>query len=411
MQRYLCIFILLIFSVSFASERKDAPNYEPTTKIIKTKTAPDKSRAACDLQNHYNVATGYATGQAPNDKIVTYIDPSECGAPTYPFEITALSFSMIPLTGNCWPVTMDIVVFAPTVAGDNCSAPDVELYRQTVLCDSANWAIPNIGTEFFTEPFCVDGPFFIGVEYGDTTFIAQSYPSLLFDTTSAPDTCDNWYYFDIDSTADWHEWYAFWSNLPGYPWFWIEGETNSSACVIDTDEDGIEDSLDNCPLIANPAQEDADIDGVGDSCDNCVNVFNDTQTDSDGDGIGDSCDVCPNDHLNDSDSDGVCESVDNCPGIYNPLQEDSDFDGRGDACENCCQFIRGNIDNDAMETIDIADLVFLVDYMFGIPTGPQPPCLEEADVDGNTTLDIADLVYLVDYMFGSPSGPAPTACP
>ena len=35
---------------------------------------------------------------------------------------------------------------------------------------------------------------------------------------------------------------------------------------IDTDRDGILDSEDNCPLIANPNQEDMDGDGIGDAC-------------------------------------------------------------------------------------------------------------------------------------------------
>ena len=86
------------------------------------------------------------------------------------------------------------------------------------------------------------------------------------------------------------------------------------------------------------------------------------------------------------------------------------MDGRGDSCENCCIGIRGNVNNDVGQNIDIADLVFLVDFMFGIPSGAPPPCFEEADVDGSLALDIADLVYLVDYMFGSPSGPAPASC-
>ncbi|MFH1687601.1 MAG: S8 family serine peptidase, partial [bacterium] len=75
---------------------------------------------------------------------------------------------------------------------------------------------------------------------------------------------------------------------------------------------------------------------------------------------------------------------------------------------SCCQGIRGNIDGDPLETIDITDLVYLVNYMFN--GGPEPPCMKEANVDGDIfeNLDIADLVYLVTYMFSG--GPAPALC-
>ena len=72
----------------------------------------------------------------------------------------------------------------------------------------------------------------------------------------------------------------------------------------------------------------------------------------------------------------------------------------------CCVGYRGNIDNDPAEGITISDLVFLVDYMFN--GGPEPLCLDEADVDADGTIDIADLVYMVDYIFLG--GPAPLPC-
>jgi hypothetical protein len=73
----------------------------------------------------------------------------------------------------------------------------------------------------------------------------------------------------------------------------------------------------------------------------------------------------------------------------------------------CCIGIRGNVNGDGAESIDIADLTFLVNYMF--KSGPTPTCVEEANVDGIGGLDIADLTYLVSYMFKS--GPDPVACP
>ncbi|HEY4120371.1 MAG TPA: thrombospondin type 3 repeat-containing protein, partial [Byssovorax sp.] len=52
-----------------------------------------------------------------------------------------------------------------------------------------------------------------------------------------------------------------------------------SAFAMDSDGDGIDDSIDNCPFVANPAQTDSDNDGIGDACDTC--------RDTDGDGFAD----------------------------------------------------------------------------------------------------------------------------
>jgi hypothetical protein len=81
----------------------------------------------------------------------------------------------------------------------------------------------------------------------------------------------------------------------------------------DSDGDGIIDSQDNCPTVANPDQIDSDNDSIGDACDNCPELNNPFQEDSDNDGIGDACD--------------------NCPFTANPDQIDSDKDGIGDVCD------------------------------------------------------------------------------
>ena len=61
----------------------------------------------------------------------------------------------------------------------------------------------------------------------------------------------------------------------------------------------------------------------------------------------------------------------------------------------------GNING--IESIDIADLVYLVEYMFA--SGPPPVPIGAADVDCTTEVDIGDLVYLVAYMFSSGDEP------
>ncbi len=45
----------------------------------------------------------------------------------------------------------------------------------------------------------------------------------------------------------------------------------------DSDHDGIDDALDNCPYVANPDQADGDGDGLGNVCDNCVAISNPDQ--------------------------------------------------------------------------------------------------------------------------------------
>ncbi len=117
------------------------------------------------------------------------------------------------------------------------------------------------------------------------------------------------------------------------------------------------DGTDNCPLVANPQQENLDGDTLGDVCDDdqdgdglpnldeaaqeCLNAAN---ADSDGDTIQDGNDPCPCDANNeclvgpgdgdaDTDGDGAPDASDNCLTLSNPDQSDSDGDGVGDFCD------------------------------------------------------------------------------
>ena len=65
-------------------------------------------------------------------------------------------------------------------------------------------------------------------------------------------------------------------------------------------------------------------------------------------------------------------------------------------------YICGDIDNNGSGP-DVADLTYLVDYLFGGGTAPAE--LAAADVNGTGTVDVADLTYMVDYLFAG--GPAP----
>lgn len=60
-------------------------------------------------------------------------------------------------------------------------------------------------------------------------------------------------------------------------------------------------------------------------------------------------------------------------------------------------------DADGNGIVNISDVVFLVDYIFG--GGPAPDPVEAGDADCNGIVNISDAVYLVEYIFGG--GPAP----
>ncbi|MEW6050279.1 MAG: hypothetical protein AB1644_04355 [Candidatus Zixiibacteriota bacterium] len=73
----------------------------------------------------------------------------------------------------------------------------------------------------------------------------------------------------------------------------------------------------------------------------------------------------------------------------------------------CCVGLTGNVDSDAAQAIDISDLTFLVDYLFG--GSAVLGCSEEANLDGAAGVDISDLTFLVSYLFFGGTGPGP--CP
>lgn len=422
-QLIIIVAISMLLAAGAAAETGPTGNqkfevFHPTTPINW-----ELSRDTCTLFKHdlQDTVIGFSSDLELGDQIVTYFDPVTCGTPTYPFEIKSLSFTLVAFAGYHWPLDLEIVVYS---AGDPCDGPAAELCRFPITCIETEWKFPEVGTANFPDPCCIDGPFFVGIEYVDTT--PGTMPSIAYDYVSTPDSCDNWQWF----LEDWYEWYEYWwPYMPGYPIYWVGGDAVSSACCTDLDDDDVCDSLDNCPTIANtdqadadsdghgdvcdncpnnfnPAQADTDLDGFADSCDNCPGIPNPAQTDTDGDDLGDACDACPNDPHNDIDGDGICGDLDNCPGIYNPGQEDSNSNGIGDACENCCLGIRGNVNFDVADVVNIADLTYLVAYLFG--GGPEPPCAAEGNVNGDVaeTINIADLTGLVAYLFGGGSPPA-----
>ena len=66
--------------------------------------------------------------------------------------------------------------------------------------------------------------------------------------------------------------------------------------------------------------------------------------------------------------------------------------------------LAGDLNRDG--SIDLADVVFLINYLHTL--GPAPNPLEVGDVNLDGLVDIADAVYLVNYLF---LGGPPPDCP
>jgi hypothetical protein len=58
-------------------------------------------------------------------------------------------------------------------------------------------------------------------------------------------------------------------------------------------------------------------------------------------------------------------------------------------------YLCGDVDNSG--TVNIADAVYLISYIFG---GPAPEIMASADVDCSGTANMADAVYLIGFIFG-----------
>jgi hypothetical protein len=65
------------------------------------------------------------------------------------------------------------------------------------------------------------------------------------------------------------------------------------------------------------------------------------------------------------------------------------------------QYIPG--DADANGSVNVSDIVYLIDFVFA--TGPAPQPLLAGDCDGSGTVNVSDIAYLIQFIFGE--GPPP----
>jgi hypothetical protein len=226
-----------------------------------------------------------------------------------------------------------------------------------------------------------------------------------------------------------------------------DGDGMGDACDPDIDDDGLLNENDNCDYVQNPDQINSDTDSLGDACDNCLYTDNNPQYDEDGDGVGDACDGAVHVHYEDMPDtaylDNYFEYHFRCVGGQGPyywnwhsgdvpwgLQFEGDTVGRlygtptyggsyyfavrvEDSSDPPLEDIETGMklvvteapeppyvccDADDNETVNVSDVVLLINFVFG--DGPEPIPLESGDVDCNETVNVSDIVFLIAFVFG-----------
>jgi len=167
-------------------------------------------------------------------------------------------------------------------------------------------------------------PNYVEVNIGDTIIWTRTGGNHTV-TSGSNCTADGLFDGDLNAKTPTFEWVVPADAPMDIPYFCVPHCTFGMVADIrvldasgpDTDGDGWEDSVDNCPDVPNPGQEDCNGDGVGDACDTAI-------VDCDGNGISDDCETfadCNENGIND-----ICDLADG-------TLHDDNANGLPDECE------------------------------------------------------------------------------
>ncbi len=184
---------------------------------------------------------------------------------------------------------------------------------------------------------------------------------------------------------------------------WVMGGNDVSRLndvwfgAVDSDNDGVNDAIDNCPDDANPGQEDADGDGAGDACDACPNDPNKVSLGVCGCGVSD----------DDSDSDGVADCNDVCPGADDSV--DCDTNGTPDCAEIAAGTGSDCTSNGILDACEAATWIGLDGRSFDDPANWTPygiplsgaSMLNSTAIDNRAVLRSPGDVAMCNLMIGS----------
>jgi hypothetical protein len=190
----------------------------------------------CYLIQDEGAVAAYFSGLSAGDILAKYFDPElYCEDPVYPLNVHDVDMLFYDFAGVG---TVDIRVNVYMVCHDTCDGPGTHIYRSDPI--TINTFYPDMAHIVLEDVVCVNGPFFIGIEW--VTGEPGSTPSMLMQGDALPcDTCHAWMYYPTGGADFWIEWYEFWSPPPpGCPILRVSAYTSHPDCEQAPCEDPLE---------------------------------------------------------------------------------------------------------------------------------------------------------------------------
>ena len=342
--------------------------------------ALDSDTGTCLIVNNDGSNPAYKSDNEVGDRTVIYFDLNDCLG--YPSELVSVNFSLVDIPASEWPATVDLIVYDRAAESHQCYGPGLEMCRQIVICDAATFAYPNFGTVVLTNPCCLKGPFFVGVEY--IAPVKSVYPPLALDEQNNGERCKAWQYSAIDD--DWVEWMYYYGveTAPGFPKITAEVRPFSTLC---TAECGINGDFDNSGVL---------------SISDCVYFISWFQSPNNN----------PPSWL---DATGDCIVNQEDYGMAWQFCFGSPWEPPPPAVERCfctnpwseqCAVTPG--DADGSKAINVSDAVYIISFIFAGGPAPTPYAVASGDGNGDCTVSISDAVALIAFIFSG--GAAPVTC-
>jgi hypothetical protein len=186
---------------------------------------PDDS---CEVAR-YIAGSGYRfDGWSAGDQNAVLLDPAamciSCGTDVFPWIIKQINSRWVNPSGA---TALDVVFHVYEAPTPYCNGPGAEIYQFPATITA--WS-PTIVTVPVPTVLCIDGPFWLAVEYVSTTPPAIVFPSCRMSAQTYADTCTQFNYYG----GAWYEWADFWTPPPpGYLWLGAIGQCEGDECPVE----------------------------------------------------------------------------------------------------------------------------------------------------------------------------------